>query len=295
MQHLLYNKGHAKGTCYAYNSDLNIWARWLDESGVDWQTCRHTDVERFIAWQFRDRGASAHIIARRSSCLSTFYRWCKKRKLVADDPVRLADKPKRPHRIPRWLEQEEQAVLEGAIGQVDDLPDNIFGQKREHVKAVRRRYDLLFTLILNSGLRISEALDLKVGDIRLAAGVAKSMRVIGKGNRERIVPLPEKIGPAIGNRLEGQPPGEYVFAQKPGGKPPGAQAARAYLRRLKERAGIEKKITPHQLRHTYATRLMEKGAELVDIQALLGHANPSTTQIYTHVSQERMVNVVSKL
>jgi len=119
--------------------------------------------------------------------------------------------------------------------------------------------------------------------------------LIGKGNKERAIPLPDTFGQVFGLWISNRNRDEYVFAKKPGGKPPGAPAARAYLRRLVEKAGIDKQVTPHKLRHTYATRLLESGAELIDIQALLGHVNLSTTQIYTHVSEERIASVVSKL
>jgi integrase/recombinase XerD len=88
---------------------------------------------------------------------------------------------------------------------------------------------------------------------------------------------------------------EFVFAKESGGKAPTAHAVRAYLRHAIARAGLDKKVTPHKLRHTYATRLLESGAELVDIQVLLGHVNLATTQIYTHVSEDRMAGVVGRL
>jgi integrase/recombinase XerD len=134
-----------------------------------------------------------------------------------------------------------------------------------------------------------------VRDVRLRDGTALAVRVIGKGDKERLVPLPEKFGQVFGFWLKDKPAEEYVFAQKPRGQPPGAHAARAYLRRLKDKAHIAKPITPHKLRHTYATNLLNAGAELVDIQALLGHVNLATTQIYTHVDQDRMAAVVNKL
>lgn len=218
-----------------------------------------------------------------------------KNALVESDPIYLADKPKRPFRIPIWLEKEEQRAFQAATQQVDDLPENIFGRTREHIKAVRRRYDFLFGLILNSGLRISEALTVKIRDVRVLNGVAQSVRIIGKGNRERIVPLPVAFGQVFGAWLQDRGGEELVFAKASGEKPPGPHAARAYLRRIIERAGIDKQMTPHKLRHTYATRLLEAGAELVDIQALLGHVDISTTQIYTHVSKERMAEMVEKL
>ena len=98
-------------------------------------------------------------MARHLSALLSFYKWAAKHEIVTGDPVALADKSKRPHRIPVWLEKDEQQRLEATVKRTDDLPDNIFGQKREHVTAVHR-YELLFTLLLNSGLRISEALGL---------------------------------------------------------------------------------------------------------------------------------------
>ncbi|MCA9232582.1 MAG: tyrosine-type recombinase/integrase [Gammaproteobacteria bacterium] len=295
MAHLRYTKGYAQGTCYGYHSDLGIWGRWLEEAKHDWRRCSHVEVEQFVAWQMRERKVKPHIVARRSSCLASFYKWAMKNNLVESDPVYLADKPKRPIRIPVWLEKDEQAKLTEAARNIDDLPENIFGKKREHVLEVRRRYDFLFGLIQNSGLRISEALAVKVRDIRLDNNLARSVRVVGKGDKERLVPLPEAFGQVFGTWLQGRAGEEFVFAKEPGGKPPGAPAARAYLRRLVEKAEIDKTVTPHKLRHTYATRLLEAGAELVDIQALLGHVNLATTQIYTHVSEDRMANIVSKL
>jgi len=295
LAYLSFTKGYSQGTCYAYNSDLNIWGNWLEKIGYNWNACSHVEVEQFVTWQMQERQIKPHIIARRSSCLASFYKWAMKNKLVESDPVYLSDKPKRPMRIPVWLEKEEQTRLQEALKNTDDLPENIFGQPREHILEIRRRYDFLFSLIQNSGLRISEALAVKVRDVRQIDKIARSVRVIGKGNKERLVPLPEAFGQIFGDWINDRAGDEYVFAREPGGKPPGAPAVRAYLRRLVDKADIDKQVTPHKLRHTYATRLLEAGAELVDIQALLGHVNLATTQIYTHVSDERMAGVVAKL
>ena len=125
-------------------------------------------------------------------------------------------------------------------------------------------------------------------------GLAQSVRVIGKGNKERWVPLPAAFAQVFGFWLKERPKAEAVFA-KADGQPISPQAARAYLQGMLERAGIEKKISPHKLRHTYATHLLNAGAERVDIQALLGHESITTTPIYTNVGQERMAAVVNKL
>ena len=130
---------------------------------------------------------------------------------------------------------------------------------------------------------------------RRVDGTAKSVRVIGKGDKERLVPLPEAFGPVFGFWLKDQPRGECVFARAAGQKPVSAQAARATLRGMLEKAGIDKKISPHKLRHTYATHRLNAGAERVDIQALLDHESVATTQIDTHVGPAWMEQVVGRL
>jgi len=294
LAYLKYTKGHSEATCYGYSSDLNIWQSWITDAKVDWHSAKPTDVERYVAWLSRE-GVGAHAIARKISCLATFYKWAKRQELVETDPIYLIEKPKRPRRIPIWLEKEEQTQLQRAIRNHDDIPDNIFGRSKESLLKTRRRYELLFELIQKSGLRISEALSLKIADIRIVDGVARSVRVIGKGNKERQIPLPESFGRVLSLSLSGKPPSEYVFARKEGDKPITPHAARAYLKKMVGKAGLEKKVTPHKLRHTYATRLLENNAQLVDIQALLGHESIATTQIYTHAGQERLSKLVADI
>ncbi len=295
LEDLRFTRGAAAGTCAGYASDLKLWGEWLDELKRDWRDCSHVQVEQWIGWQTRERKVNPHIIARRVSCLSSFYKWAKKRAMVASDPIYLADKPKRPQRLPIWLDRDEQARLQAVAADIENLPDNLHGNARQRILDARRRHGVLFALIQQSGLRISEALGLKVKDVRMINRLAKSVRVIGKGNKERVVPLPEAFGAVFGEWIADLPKDGHVFAKAVGEGPPSPVAVRLYLRRLVERAEIDKRVTPHKLRHTYATRLLESGAQLVDIQALLGHVSISTTQIYTHVTEERMADVVSKL
>ena len=130
--------------------------------------------------------------------------------------------------------------------------------------------------------------------MRIVDGAARSVRVIGKGDQERLAPLPGAFGAVFGFWLKDRARGEFVFARAAGQQPVSAQAARATRRGMLNQAGIDKKISPHKLRHTYATNLLNAGAERVDIQALLGHESISTTQIDTHVGQARMEQVVAR-
>jgi len=294
LEFLKYTKGHADTTCYNYNSDLNIWITWLTEEELDWRKCQPIDVEHFVSYLSK-KEVGAHAVARKISCLSTFYKWAKRREYVQDDPIYLIDKPKRPSRIPVWLEQEEQDDFMKATRNYDDIPDTVFGRSRASSVKIRQRYELLFTLIQKTGLRISEALGLKVSDIRVVDGMAQSVKVIGKGNKERQVPLPEGFMRELALFMTDKSRDEYLFAKKPGGKPVGQHAVRAYLKKLIYKAGIDKKVTPHKLRHTYATRLLEKDVQLIDIQALLGHESIATTQIYTHAGQERLSKLVADI
>jgi len=294
LEFLKYTKGHADTTCYNYNSDLNIWIAWLTEEELDWRKCQPVDVEHFVSYLSK-KGTGAHGVARKISCLSTFYKWAKRREYVQDDPIYLIDKPKRPSRIPVWLEQEEQDTFIKSMRNYDDIPDTVFGRSRASSVKIRQRYELLFTLIQKTGLRISEALGLKVSDIRVVDGMAQSVRVIGKGNKERQVPLPEGFMRELALFMTDKSRDEYLFSKNPGGKPIGQHAARAYLKKLMDKAGIDKKVTPHKLRHTYATRLLEKDVQLIDIQALLGHESIATTQIYTHAGQERLSKLVADI
>ena len=130
---------------------------------------------------------------------------------------------------------------------------------------------------------------------RRVEGTAKSVRVIGQGDPERRMPLPEAFGQVFGFWLKDPPRGECAFAKGPGQPPASSQAARTDRRGMLRKAGIEKKISPHKLRHTDATNLLDAGAERVDLQALLGHESVATTSIDTHVGQERMEQVVARL
>ena len=294
LEFLKFTKGHSVTTCYGYNSDLSSWITWLTEEELDWRKCKPVDVEHFVSYLSK-KNVGAHAVARKISCLSTFYKWAKRREYVQDDPIYLIDKPKCPSRIPVWLEQEEQDDFMKAARNYDDIPDTIFGRSRASSVKIRQRYELLFTLIQKTGLRIGEALSLKVSDIRVTDGMAQSVRVIGKGNKERQVPIPEGFKRELALFLADKSRDKYLFAKKPGGKPVGQHAARAYLKKLMDKAGIDKKVTPHKLRHTYATRLLEKDVQLIDIQALLGHESIATTQIYTHAGQERLSKLVADI
>ena len=241
--HIFNIKGYSKGTCYGYNSDLGIWGAWLKENDLNWTEVTFHHVEQFSAWQMRHRNIKPHIINRRASCLSSFYKWAMRNQVVENDPVSLAEKPRRPDRIPVYLDKEELELFKTALTRIDDIPENIFGQRIEHIIVIRKRYELLFGLLLNSGIRISEALALKFSDLRFLDDKVKSIQVIGKGDKQRQIPLPENFGKVFNSWLK-QKTGDYnhfLFEKEEGSKPPTAHAVRAYLHKVMRKAGMVKK------------------------------------------------------
>ena len=295
LSHLRYAKGHSATTCYSYHSDLGIWVAWLARparTGSGSRPSRRGAVCGLAVAGEGRRRSHRHPPPERAVQLLQVGGQARDRDRR---PGHLADKPKRP--LPdSGLAGEGRAATAGSDGEgTDDLPDNIFGQKREHVTAVRRRYELLFGLLLNSGLRISEALGLKVADVRFKTArpsrCASSARATASGSCR--CPRRSARCSASGSRT-GRAASSSSPSTPAGNRPP-------RRRREPTSAGCGNGRTspspsaPHKLRHTYATNLLNAGAELVDIQALLGHVNLATTQIYTHVDQDRMAAVVNKL
>jgi len=142
--YLRFTKGYSKRTCYQYNSDLGIWSHWMQERSKDWQRAQPADVEQFIVWELQERGVGVHIVSRRISCLSTFYRWAKRNEIAVDVPTLLADKPKRHNGCRSGWAALKQKALEDILGQVDDLPDNIYGMPRNTSSRFAAAMTMLF-------------------------------------------------------------------------------------------------------------------------------------------------------
>jgi len=268
--------GLAATSLASYRQDLAQWARRLHADGKSLLAAHRSDVEAFIGRQFAER-AKVTSISRRLSSLRRFYRQQVQRGIIDEDPCRHVKAPKLPRRLPKNLsEQQVESLLAS--------PDT------ETTLGLRDR-TMLETLYA-TGLRVSELVGLKLGQVSLDMGV---VRVLGKGSKERLVPLGEEAIGWLGRYLrEGRP----QLAAKAGSDavfltsrhtPPTRQAFWHALKRYAVVAGIDPAtLSPHVLRHAFATHLLNHGADLRVVQLLLGHADISTTQIYTHVARERL-------
>ena len=266
-------RGLAPATLSAYRSDLSQFSNWLSLRGRELEKARRLDVLDFLS-------AHAHwpprTIARRLSALRRFYQHLEREGRVATNPCDRIDAPRLGRPLPEVLtEQEVERLL--AAPDVDT--------------ALGIRDRAMLEVLYATGLRVSELVGLRPEQVNLLQGV---LRVVGKGGKERLVPLGEPAVDWLERFLErGRTPilgARASAALFPTGRG-GAMTRQAFwylVKRYAERAGISRPISPHTLRHAFATHLLDHGADLRVVQMLLGHRDISTTQIYTHVARERL-------
>ena len=269
--------GLARNTLEAYRRDVTQLARWLDEArGKPVVAADPADLQRHLAWQVETRHAKPRTTSRLVSSFKRFYRFAVREGLRGDDPTTELEAPKLPRSLPKSLSEEEVEALLGAadVATAQGLRD-------------RAMLETLYA----SGLRVSELVSLKTVQVSLDTGV---IRVIGKGSKERLTPLGEEAVAWIERyRREARPAllgarkSDALFVTARGGAMT-RQAFWALVKRHARVAGVRHPISPHTLRHAFATHLINHGADLRVVQLLLGHADISTTQIYTHVARERL-------
>ena len=268
--------GLAPASLASYRRDLTLWAAWLATRGRSLLTGERTDVEAFLAEQFRSK-AKASSIARRLSSLRRFYALQLLQGALAADPTLRVRAPKLPRRLPKNLSEAQVEALLAA-------PDT------DTVLGLRDR--AMLETLYATGLRVSELVGLTLAQVSLDMGV---VRVLGKGSKERLVPLGEESIVWVKRwldtgrpRLVGDGKSAALFVTARRG-PLTRQAFWALVKRLGAKAGIPSAaLSPHVLRHAFATHLLNHGADLRVVQLLLGHADITTTTIYTHVARERL-------
>jgi len=272
-------QGLARSTMQAYRSDLSGFSRWLKAQGNNLCTAGGEDIQMYLASRLQ-KGTRASSVARILSAIRLFYRYAKRHALRGDDPCAQVITPKPSRHLPTVLNEQETETLLNTpdVGTPKGLRD-------------RAMLELLYAC----GLRVSELVSLKQGQINMKTGV---LRLVGKGMKERLVPFGEcatdwlerylrESRPLL---LEGRPQTEDLFVTRQG-RAMSRQAFWQMLRRMTQKAGITKPLTPHTLRHTFATHLLNHGADLRVVQMLLGHSDLATTQIYTHVAHDKLKNM----
>lgn len=269
--------GCAPATVRAYRRDLEAFCAWAARGGVE--DPREVDrllLRRYLAF-LSTRGLARASIARKAASLRRYFAWCRRRGLVTEDPARRLTVAAGPGRLPSVLSARD---LDELLEPAPEAPPS----------PLTRRDDAVLELLYGSGLRVSECCGLDIGDLDLGAS---RVAVWGKGGKQRAVPMSRACAEALGAYLA-----EGRAALVGDESPPGALFLNARGRRLGPRDVrriLDRRSPvathPHALRHSYATHLLDNGADLRAVQELLGHASLRTTQVYTHVSRERLVGV----
>jgi integrase/recombinase XerD len=268
-------RGLSQNTLGAYRADLMTLGRSLGENDKPIESADRADLLAFIAGRV-EGGAKPRSTARQLSSFRRFFRYIMREGLRASDPTADIDMPRIGRSLPKTLSEDEVDSLLNAPNTDEPLG---------------HRDRAMLELLYATGLRVSELINLKQSQVNFNQGV---LRIVGKGDRERLIPLGEESqrwlkdfidGPRMEILLERQT--DYLFPTRRGDRMT-RQAFWHIIKRYAEKAKIHKKLSPHSLRHAFATHLLNRGADLRVVQLLLGHSDLSTTQIYTHVARERL-------
>jgi integrase/recombinase XerD len=282
LAHLEFERGLARNTLQAYRTDLLQFGSFLAERGVGAADASAADVSDFLADLATGNGqapCSAATIHRKTACLRSFYRHLRREELVDEDPTGKLTPPRRGRKLPHVLGYSEVKRLLGS-------------PRGSEPPALRDR--ALLEVMYACGLRASEVVGLDVTDVDMERGF---VRAHGKGSKERIVPLGRQAAAAVRRYLRSGRPDlvgarteSKLFVNQRGGGLT-RQGLYKIIQRHAKAAGLDGKMSPHTLRHTFATHLLSGGCDLRSVQEMLGHADVSTTQLYTHLSNDEIKEV----
>ncbi|MFC7392540.1 tyrosine recombinase XerC [Scopulibacillus cellulosilyticus] len=277
LRFLEVEKHASKHTIMNYTKDIEVFFLFMKQQALEGVAAVSYASVRVFLTEMLERGYSRRTVARKVSSLRSFYRYLVKEGVVFDNPFALTHLPKQEHRLPKFLYQEEL----GKLFDVEDLTQPL-GQRNQAILEV----------LYGTGVRVSECVGITLMDLDLDLGV---VLVKGKGRKERYIPLGSFACDAIERYLadgrqklvKSDKKQNYLFLNYRGGQL-SSRSVRTILNKQIQKASLTIKISPHTLRHTFATHLLDAGADLRSVQELLGHAELSTTQIYTHVTKERL-------
>ncbi len=281
LAHLKLERGFSPTTLSSYALDLRLFERFCRRQRVvHWNRVRPAHVQAFLRWLRETRQPST--VARKLAAVRGLFRFVVAQGIMTDDPTSFIETPRLWKRLPEALNETETTQL------LESMDEDALGLRDQ----------ALFELLYGGGLRVSEIVGLDVVHVNFEAGF---LRCFGKGRKERIVPLGRKAGSSLQRYLQEvrpkfitrRPDATALFVGHGGRRLP-RQRVWQLVRRYAVKAGITKRLHPHSLRHSFATHLLARGADLRTVQELLGHANITTTQRYTQVDRARLKTVHEK-
>ncbi|HUL21066.1 MAG TPA: tyrosine recombinase XerC [Thermodesulfobacteriota bacterium] len=292
IHHLSLEKNASPHTCRCYRKDLEGFEDFLKGSGmylsasggVEIEKADRIAIRKYMSFLHRKNKKSS--IARKISTLRSFFKYLTREQVIASNPAKSVSTPKVEKTLPTTLTVDEAFRLMDSPGTIPEKPSEASQESRLRDRAI-------LELLYSSGLRVSELVGLNLDQLNSDLGI---VRVMGKGRKERIVPVGMKALEALKAYVEerGVSRGEEpIFTNSFGGRLTTRSVGRL-VKKYTRHSGIFRRVSPHSLRHTFATHLLDAGADIREIQEMLGHASLSTTQKYTHVSMGRLMEVYDK-
>ena len=276
LDSLYIEKGLSKNTVSSYKNDISSFLSWLNKKQINYQQVSSKNINQFISNLFNS-GLKSSSINRKISSIKHFYLFLSKKKIIKYSPADEIETPKQEKYLP--------------ISMSEDEVERLLSSPNSN-RIIERRDKAMIEILYATGMRISELVNLKLTDVDFNRSVLK---VFGKGSKERLVPYGEKAAEALDIYLRDRKRSDSknVFLSNRG-----SQITRgAFWQRIKiyiKRENLKSSISPHTLRHAFATHLLNRGADLRSVQILLGHSDLSTTQIYTHIAKQRLGEILKK-
>ena len=276
LDSLYIEKGLSKNTVSSYKNDISSFFSWCDKEQIDRLKVTDLNLNNYISYLF-SIGLKSSSINRKVSSIKHFYLFLLKKKIIKNSPADEITTPKQEKYLPTSMSEDEV--------------ESLLGSPKSSIK-IERRDKAMIEILYATGMRISELVNLKLTDIDFNRSVLK---VFGKGSKERLVPYGEKAAEALRIYLEDRKKldSKDVFLSNRGTR----ITRGAFWQRIKiyiKRENLKSSISPHTLRHAFATHLLNRGADLRSVQILLGHSDLSTTQIYTHIAKKRLGEILKK-
>ena len=276
LDSLYIEKGLSKNTVSSYENDISSFLSWLNKKQINYQQVSGKNINEFISNLFNS-GLKSSSINRKISSIKHFYLFLSKKKIIKYSPADEIETPKQEKYLP--------------ISMSEDEVERLLSSPNSN-RIIERRDKAMIEILYATGMRISELVNLKLTDVDFNRSVLK---VFGKGSKERLVPYGEKAAEALDIYLRDRKRSDSknIFLSNRG-----SQITRgAFWQRIKiyiKRENLKSSISPHTLRHAFATHLLNRGADLRSVQILLGHSDLSTTQIYTHIAKQRLGEILKK-
>ena len=281
LEYLSIQKNYSSYTILNYKEDITFFLNFCYKHNIDYQNITYIEAQKYLIYLYEEEKEKATTVSRKISSIRSFYHYLATRNITDNSSFDLLKLPKKEKKLPRYLEYNE--LLE--LFEVPNLNTPLGERNR-----------LILELLYATGIRVGELVNIKLEDIHLSN---KTIHILGKGNKERIVYFNEVTFKYLKEYLENgreklkRKPIDYLFLNNNGGKLT-TRGVQDVLEKIIKKTSISKHLSPHMIRHSFATHLLNEGCDLLSVQQLLGHSSLSATSIYTHVTTDRLKEVYLK-